>query len=141
MSSILDISDRKQAEDLNRRQDAARMLEHGFELGRDIARQHIRKTLLVLGHGFRRPVRHGRHFAQQFVRRQAHHLAKRRVDVRDADFQVARAQARHEGALRQQMAFRTAMEDSLVTGLRARDLEGRVTYVNPAFCQIVGLPR
>ncbi|MDB5952839.1 MAG: sensor histidine kinase [Massilia sp.] len=46
-----------------------------------------------------------------------------------------------EGALRQQMAFRTAMENSLVTGLRARDLEGRVTYVNPAFCQIVGLPQ
>jgi two-component system sensor histidine kinase DctS len=46
-----------------------------------------------------------------------------------------------EGALRQQMAFRTAMENSLVTGLRARDLEGRVTYVNPAFCGIVGLPR
>ena len=44
-----------------------------------------------------------------------------------------------EGALRQQMAFRTAMENSLVTGLRARDLEGRVTYVNPAFCQMVGL--
>jgi two-component system sensor histidine kinase DctS len=46
-----------------------------------------------------------------------------------------------EGALRQQMAFRTAMENSLVTGLRARDLEGRVTYVNPAFCDMVGLPR
>ena len=46
-----------------------------------------------------------------------------------------------EVALRQQMAFRTAMENSLVTGLRARDLEGRVTYVNPAFCQIVGLPQ
>ncbi|MGZ5202964.1 MAG: ATP-binding protein [Telluria sp.] len=45
-----------------------------------------------------------------------------------------------EGALRQQMAFRTAMENSLVTGLRARDLEGRVTYVNPAFCELVGLP-
>jgi two-component system sensor histidine kinase DctS len=45
-----------------------------------------------------------------------------------------------EGALRQQMAFRTAMEDSLLTGLRARDLEGRVTYVNPAFCAMVGLP-
>lgn len=45
-----------------------------------------------------------------------------------------------EGALRQQMAFRTAMENSLLTGLRARDLEGRVTYVNPAFCQLVGLP-
>ena len=45
-----------------------------------------------------------------------------------------------EAALRQQMAFRTAMENSLLTGLRARDLEGRVTYVNRAFCQIVGLP-
>ncbi|WP_308621951.1 PAS domain S-box protein [Massilia sp. Se16.2.3] len=45
-----------------------------------------------------------------------------------------------EGALRQQMAFRTAMENSLMTGLRARDLEGRVTYVNKAFCQMVGLP-
>ncbi|QGZ39605.1 two-component system sensor histidine kinase DctS [Pseudoduganella flava] len=43
-----------------------------------------------------------------------------------------------EEALRQQMAFRTAMENSLVTGLRARDLEGRITYVNPAFCQMVG---
>jgi two-component system sensor histidine kinase DctS len=45
-----------------------------------------------------------------------------------------------ERALRHQMAFRTAMENSLVTGLRARDLEGRVTYVNRAFCEIVGLP-
>lgn len=45
-----------------------------------------------------------------------------------------------ENALRQQMAFRTAMENSLLTGLRARDLEGRVTYVNPAFCRMVGLP-
>ncbi|MFS0755029.1 ATP-binding protein [Noviherbaspirillum sp. 1P10PC] len=45
-----------------------------------------------------------------------------------------------EGALRQQVSFRAAMENSLVTGLRARDLEGRVTYVNPAFCRMVGLP-
>jgi two-component system sensor histidine kinase DctS len=45
-----------------------------------------------------------------------------------------------ENALRQQMAFRTAMENSLLTGLRARDLEGRVTYVNPAFCRMLGLP-
>lgn len=45
-----------------------------------------------------------------------------------------------ESALRQQMVFRTAMENSLLTGLRARDLQGRVTYVNRAFCEIVGLP-
>ncbi len=44
-----------------------------------------------------------------------------------------------EGALRQQVAFRTAMENSLMTGLRARDLEGRITYVNPAFCEMVGI--
>lgn len=44
-----------------------------------------------------------------------------------------------EEALQKQVAFRLAMENSLVTGLRARDLEGRVTYVNPAFCAMVGL--
>jgi two-component system, LuxR family, sensor histidine kinase DctS len=43
-----------------------------------------------------------------------------------------------EHALRQEYAFRQAMGDSLQTGLRARDLEGRITYVNPAFCQMVG---
>ena len=35
-------------------------------------------------------------------------------------------------------AFRTAMENSLQTGMRARDLEGRVIYVNPALCEITG---
>ncbi|MES2069709.1 MAG: ATP-binding protein [Pseudomonadota bacterium] len=45
-----------------------------------------------------------------------------------------------EGALRQQVAFRTAMENSLVTGLRARDMEGRLTYVNPAFCKMIEHP-
>jgi len=45
-----------------------------------------------------------------------------------------------EGALRQQVIFRTAMENSLITGLRARDMHGRMTYVNPAFCKMVGYP-
>ena len=43
-----------------------------------------------------------------------------------------------ETALREQFAFQKAMEDSLQTGLRARDLNGRITYVNPAFCRMVG---
>ena len=47
-----------------------------------------------------------------------------------------RQQAEHE--LADALAFRKAMEDSLVTGLRARDMDGRITYVNPAFCQMVG---
>jgi two-component system sensor histidine kinase DctS len=49
-----------------------------------------------------------------------------------------RRRARAEGALADALAFRKAMEDSVVTGLRARDLSGRTTYVNPAFCQMVG---
>jgi len=43
-----------------------------------------------------------------------------------------------EQALRSEHAFRKAMEDSLNTGMRARDLQGRITYVNPAFCRMVG---
>lgn len=43
-----------------------------------------------------------------------------------------------EGALRRQVAFSTAMENSLITGLRARDMEGRLTYVNPSFCKMIG---
>jgi two-component system, LuxR family, sensor histidine kinase DctS len=49
-----------------------------------------------------------------------------------------RQRAEHE--LADALAFRKAMEDSLVTGLRARDLQGRITYVNPAFCEMVGWP-
>lgn len=45
-----------------------------------------------------------------------------------------------EEALRNEYAFRKAMEDSLETGMRARDLQGRITYVNPAFCRMVGWP-
>ncbi len=43
-----------------------------------------------------------------------------------------------EAALSNEHAFRKAMEDSLLTGMRARDLEGRIIYVNPAFCRMVG---
>ena len=49
-----------------------------------------------------------------------------------------RRRQRAEAELAEALAFRQAMEDSLVTGLRARDLEGRITYVNPAFCAMVG---
>jgi two-component system sensor histidine kinase DctS len=52
----------------------------------------------------------------------------------------SRRRLKAENDLAEALAFRKAMEDSLVTGLRARDLEGRITYVNPAFCQMVGLP-
>lgn len=50
---------------------------------------------------------------------------------------ISRRQAA-ERALQSAIAFRKAMEDSLLTGLRARDMEGRITYVNPAFCKMTG---
>ncbi len=43
-----------------------------------------------------------------------------------------------EEELRREHAFRKAMEDSLDTGMRARNLDGEITYVNPAFCRMVG---
>ena len=35
-------------------------------------------------------------------------------------------------------AFRKAMEDSLLVGMRARDLAGHIIYVNPALCEMTG---
>lgn len=48
------------------------------------------------------------------------------------------AEKQAEEALKREFAFRQAMEDSLVVGIRAIDLTGRITYVNPAFCTITG---
>ena len=41
-------------------------------------------------------------------------------------------------ALMAETAFRRAMEDSMLTGMRAFDMHGRITYVNPAFCRMIG---
>jgi PAS domain S-box-containing protein len=43
-----------------------------------------------------------------------------------------------EEAVRGEYAFRKAMEESVTTGMRAVDMEGRITFVNPAFCDMVG---
>ena len=43
-----------------------------------------------------------------------------------------------EAALLAETAFRRAMEDSMLTGMRAFDREGKITYVNPAFCRMIG---
>jgi two-component system sensor histidine kinase DctS len=44
-----------------------------------------------------------------------------------------------EAAWRTEAAWRQAMEDSALVGLRARDAEGRILYVNRTFCDMVGL--
>jgi PAS domain S-box-containing protein len=49
-----------------------------------------------------------------------------------------RRRSQIQGALVQETNFRRAMENSMPTGMRAMDLEGRVTYVNAAFCAMTG---
>ena len=41
-------------------------------------------------------------------------------------------------ALVSETNFRRAMENSMLTGMRALDMQGRITYVNAAFCQMTG---
>ena len=43
-----------------------------------------------------------------------------------------------ESQLKAQVALRMAMENAVTTGLRAWDRQGRILYVNRAFCQVVG---
>jgi PAS domain S-box-containing protein len=50
----------------------------------------------------------------------------------------ARHRAETEEKLRAAYAFRQAMSQSMITGLRAIDLEGRITFVNAAFCRMTG---
>ena len=49
-----------------------------------------------------------------------------------------RRRSQIQGALVQETNFRRAMENSMLTGMRAMDTEGRVSYVNPAFCAMTG---
>jgi two-component system, LuxR family, sensor histidine kinase DctS len=48
---------------------------------------------------------------------------------------------RAEAAWRTEAAWRSAMEDSMVVGLRARDFNGRLVYVNRTFAEMVGWPQ
>lgn len=50
----------------------------------------------------------------------------------------AQHRADTEEKLRDAYAFRQAMSQSLITGMRAIDLEGRITFVNAAFCRMTG---
>jgi PAS domain S-box-containing protein len=43
-----------------------------------------------------------------------------------------------EDAWRAESTFRKAMEESVLTGLLATDMKGRIVYVNPAFCAMLG---
>lgn len=53
-------------------------------------------------------------------------------------FRHAKLRSQAEKRLLAETKFRRAMEDSVVTGMRAIDMQGRITYVNPAFCKMTG---
>ncbi|WP_071057898.1 PAS domain S-box protein [Pelistega sp. MC2] len=46
--------------------------------------------------------------------------------------------ANTEQALETETIFRRAMENSMSTGMRVIDMQGRIIYVNPAFCRLIG---
>ena len=55
-----------------------------------------------------------------------------------ANFRHTRRRLQAQQALVAETNFRRAMENSMPTGMRAMDLQGRITYVNAAFCQMTG---
>ena len=50
-----------------------------------------------------------------------------------------RRRVQDQQALISETHFRRAMENSMLTGMRALDMQGRITYVNPAFCRMTEL--
>src|ERR1041385_1646730 len=57
-------------------------------------------------------------------------------ELRDAEVRRARRQA--EKKFWEEHAFRQAIETSIPSGISVVNLDGRQTYVNPAFCEMVG---
>lgn len=55
-----------------------------------------------------------------------------------ANWRHTRRRVQAQQALLSETNFRRAMENSMLTGMRAMDLQGRITYVNAAFCQMTG---
>jgi PAS domain S-box-containing protein len=85
-----------------------------------LALSALAAALLLLG------VLYWRLRERRFVEQRAARIElERRVEERTRDLQEAHA-------------FRKAMEDSLLVGMRARDPEGKIIYVNPALCAMVG---
>jgi len=55
-----------------------------------------------------------------------------------ANWRHTRKRLRTQQALQAETNFRRAMENSMLTGMRAMDMQGRITFVNAAFCQMTG---
>lgn len=53
-------------------------------------------------------------------------------------WRYTRFRSKAEAALLAETSFRRAMENSMSTGMRVFDMNGRIAYVNPAFCRMIG---
>ncbi len=53
-------------------------------------------------------------------------------------WRYTRQRLKTEQALETETIFRRAMENSMSTGMRVIDMQGRIIYVNPAFCRLIG---
>lgn len=52
--------------------------------------------------------------------------------------QTRRARRKTEEEFAREQTFRRLIEDSIPSGIAAVDADGKLTYVNPAFCELVG---
>jgi PAS domain S-box-containing protein len=55
-----------------------------------------------------------------------------------ANWRHSRRRLQAQQALVAETGFRRAMENSMLTGMRVLDMQGRITYVNAAFCRMTG---
>ncbi len=63
---------------------------------------------------------------------------RRFVEQRNARAELEQRVRDRTRELEDARGFWQAMEDSLLVGMRARDLSGRIIYVNPALCEMLG---
>ncbi len=63
---------------------------------------------------------------------------RRYIEMRRHRSELEKRVLERTAELQESHAFRKAMGDSLLVGMRARDLAGRMIYVNPALCDITG---
>ncbi len=84
---------------------------------------------IVSGLGFALVVMGGLYWQQRERSYREQRAARRELEERVQD---------RTKELMEAHAFRKAMEDSLLVGMRARDLAGRIIYVNPALCEMTG---
>ncbi|MCO5976976.1 sensor histidine kinase [Ideonella oryzae] len=63
---------------------------------------------------------------------------RRYAEQRSARRELEQRVADRTRELQEAQAFRHAMEESLLVGMRARDLDGTIIYVNRALCQMTG---